>query len=459
MRYPSFESRLSREQATQTLLRICERLDECSTATIPRRFSKAPPAVVNAVRLWVVGSYARGALTCGDVDVVMELDNHCFADRKLNRQLLKSPPRVSLYTGTPEDNSSQASFAEAVLVWEPGLDWRAAVEAIKPNEGATRFDRPTDRIPLRMDQLSGCGLWFAEPAVERLERQELAWRFVPLDDLCDDVKQAAEDKEQADLLEWATRRRIGSDSRRLLPYLLAYVRRSSLPKADWMSEFQTRLQYGSTEFYLGVTPSLEVLDETGVNEIVVMPHLSSRGPNGLWVINRGPQHPLVRAFEGCEAWTVVNHRKELDVVHWSGISAQNGEIVAANIFESQQEALDYIERESEAEPFEPGEERYVRELKGKDILEVLDNCLMLDGGLCWTVFSEKGRREARYAGFDEDALTVCSIGELAETFRPKPASVTAAGLPECPPQEDQSEETVVYHRANLPQPEVRHRAI
>jgi hypothetical protein len=421
MQYPSFEARLSREQVTQTLMRICERLDTRSTTTIPRPYSKAPPEAVKAVRLWVVGSYARGAWTCGDLDLVMELDHRCYADRKLNRQLLKSPARVSLYTGTPEDNSSQASFGEAVLVWEPGYNWRAALESIKPNETATRFDRPTDRIPLRMGQMSGCGLWWAEPVIERHERGELAWHFVALEELYAAVEQGNESEEQADFLEWATRCRVGAASKKLLPYLLAHIRRSGVPKEDWRREDQTRIRYGSTVFFLGTTPSLHDLNEPGVNEVVVMPHLSSRGPNGMWVIKRGPQHPLVRTFKGCEGWVVTNERDNLALVQWShSVSdAWSSHVESASIFRSEQAALDYIESDFELDSLEPGEERRVRHLKGEAFLEVLDSCQMLDGGLCWTVFSETGKWQACRAGFDEDDLTICSIEELAALFRPE----------------------------------------
>jgi hypothetical protein len=423
MQYPSFEARLSREQATRTLARICEHLDrnaEATVASAARKYDKkAPPLVMRAVRLWVVGSYARGSMTCGDLDLVMELDREYYDPRPISRQLLKSPQRVSLYTGTPEENSSHAQFADAALIWEAGSDWRAALAAIKPDATASRFDRPTDRIPFRLDQMSGCSIEWAETMIERLQCEELSWHFVPLEDLTDAVEHQNESDEQTALLRRATNcSSVGSASKKLLPYLLAYARFTGKPQEKWRVEYQTRLDYGRTVFFLGVAPSLHDLDETGINEVVVMPHMSMRGPNGLWVIKRGLQHPLVRAFGGCEGWAISDAQDNLVVGQWSQyVDRWRSHTKTAYIFQSEQAAHEYIEDYYDVFQLKPNEAR-VRHLKGADFLEVLDSCEMLDGDLWTTVFSERGKHQAQCSGYGDDDLTVCSIEELAAQFRP-----------------------------------------
>jgi hypothetical protein len=423
MEYPSFEVRLSREQATRTLARICEQLDRNAEATVLRKTvfqkydKKAPPLVMRAVRLWVVGSYARGAMTCGDLDLVMELDRDYYDPRPVSRQLLKSPQRVSLYTGTPEENSSHAQFSDAALIWEAGSDWRGALAAIKPDATASRFDRPTDRIPLRLDQMSGSDIEWADSMLEGLEREELSWNFVPLKDLLVTGEPEAESAENTALLHRVTNSRVGSDSKKLLPYLVSYARLSGKPQDRWRFERQTRLNYGRTAFFLGVAPSLRDLNETGINEVVVMPHLSMRGPNGLWVIKRGLQHPLVRAFEGCEGWTISDEQDNLVVGEWSqNEDGWRSYVKTAYVFNSEQAALEHIEEDCEVFNMKPSEER-VRHLKGADFLEVLDSCEMLDGDLSTTVFSDRGKHQAQCSGYGDDDLTVCSIEELAAQFR------------------------------------------
>ncbi len=127
-----------------------------------------------------------GALTCGDLDLVMEVDKPLVSAGELNRVMLGNPPRVSVYTGNPNQNSSMGPFAEAVLVWEPGKDWRAALAGIEPDASAFRFGRPADVIPFRREQVKGSLDW-VEAMLDLHARKDLTWRFVPLDEVSEQV--------------------------------------------------------------------------------------------------------------------------------------------------------------------------------------------------------------------------------------------------------------------------------
>lgn len=83
------ENRAPREKFTKTLTRICARLDVQATFDIEdndelsRRLVASGHMTREQVRerveiatLWVVGSYARGALTCGDLDIVIQNASH-----------------------------------------------------------------------------------------------------------------------------------------------------------------------------------------------------------------------------------------------------------------------------------------------------------------------------------------------------------------------------------------------
>ena len=412
---------MPRAQATKTLSRICERLDDCASVADDKPWRKGMPVqMFTAVRLWVVGSYARGALTCGDLDLVMELAHPSFRPRQVNRLLLKNPQRVSLYLGTPDENTSDAHFAEAVLVWEAGMDWRAALDAIEPDAKAARFDRPSNLIPVRLGQLSGCSWNWVDTMVARHAREELTWQFVPLEE----VTVLTESGYKIDywhdwLYQRAKDRRVGSASQKLLPYMQAYAHLFGDARGRWIFQSQTRVRKGSTLFVLGAAPSVEDVDEPGINTVVVMPHLNARGPNGFWSITRGRNHKLVRVFEGCEAWVIVGENDKPCVVKWGGSAARSFQesIDTFEIFRTEADALEAIAEGGSSCPLEPEDIRGIRHVKAHEFHEILDGCDMLDGGLCWTVFTEKGRRQAAYAGFADDELTCCTIKELADLFR------------------------------------------
>lgn len=80
-----FENRTPREKFTKALSRICGRLDDQASFEIEDRRALARTLVstgglkqedarerVEITKLWVVGSYARGVLTCGDLDVLIQ---------------------------------------------------------------------------------------------------------------------------------------------------------------------------------------------------------------------------------------------------------------------------------------------------------------------------------------------------------------------------------------------------
>jgi len=70
----ALEKRYPRESFTKKLERICQRLDEASIRAIAHKdfFNKPATSKVEITSLWVVGSYARGAMMCGDLDLVLE---------------------------------------------------------------------------------------------------------------------------------------------------------------------------------------------------------------------------------------------------------------------------------------------------------------------------------------------------------------------------------------------------
>lgn len=47
-----------------------------------------------------------------------------------------------------------------------------------------------------------------------------------------------------------------------------------------------------------------MLDDLATSELLIVPHLSSRGPNGIWTIERGENHPLVLAADKLQVYAL-----------------------------------------------------------------------------------------------------------------------------------------------------------
>jgi hypothetical protein len=351
----------------------------------------------------------------------MELDNDRYTPAKqLNRQLLKNPARVSLFTGNPEDNSSGIDFPEAIAVWEQNGNWRAALNSIKACETADRFEREADRIPLRLGQLAAASWEGADAFVSRLNRGELAWQFVPLHEVHPDNDAPSGLKCGDTLNAYATRFGLGLASKKILPYLAAYARQTQ-DSAKWEFESNTALSYGRTQFMLGVFPHSSALDEPGLNEIIVVPHLNIRGPNGLWCIRRGPNHPLYQTFKGCAAWYLGDSDGQPATIHVSGFdSVADSCMETIEVFSTEAKAVEHnmemIRIGAYDHNADPSVCPYTAQFaEGREFVDkVVLRCDALDG---WGFFSKRGRRMARMAGM-ADELEHFTLEQLAELFRP-----------------------------------------
>jgi hypothetical protein len=305
----ALEKRYPRESFTKKLEKICQRLDEASIRTIAHKdfFKKAATSQVQITSLWVVGSYARGALTCGDLDLVLEyqlVEGQHPSPRTMTKAFFGAPQYVRYYFGTPESSTSGVVFPNAVQIWiGPGCDWKATIDSIKSDPDAGRAERETDSIPLRPDQL------YMEP--ERL--QELAarekegildWEFleftpadlepVPLEEI------SHRDKK---LLRIASM--MGEKSRVLIPAIIRLMKKQER-LGVWESSdgYRAKLSCGATALHLGrpVLPYSAFDNDPTIKQYILIPHISAKGPNGAWIIRRGPNHPDTRALANRHAF-------------------------------------------------------------------------------------------------------------------------------------------------------------
>lgn len=354
-KYPDQEVRTARDVFTAKLRKICAKLDASSSQVVKCKdwFTGDEIYVAAKARgLWVFGSYARGSLTCGDLDLVLQLDYDRACPRRsaLNKAFVGVHPHVRVYHGTPEENDTTLKLSDAILIWEPGMDWSAALEQIEAVPSAGRFSRAGDALPLRSEQ-DGLGLGPREDLVEMHEKGILRWRFVPLSAI-DQVVTAGETRWGGPSESWVLQC-FGDQSamkRKLLPVILGFARELAAQycpgrQIEWDVDRDIRLdtiaiQVGTLNPY---ALSLDSYDKTA---IAFIPALSTRGPNGFWFIERGPNHPLVKELAGVHIWAHADKDGNLSEasssVGWSN-DRPAAECTTLDVYTSEQEAQEYAD--------------------------------------------------------------------------------------------------------------------
>lgn len=300
---PALEKRYPRESFTKKLERICQRLDEASVRTIAYKnfLNRSATSQVEITSLWVVGSYARGAVMCGDLDLVLEykvVEGTHPSTTSMTKTFFGTPQYVRYYFGTPENSTAGVVFENAVQIWNsPGCDWRAPINSITPDPGAGRAERETDSIPLRAEQL-----YMAPERLQQLVVQErdgiIAWNFVQITqkDL-EPINTSALSERDRRLIRVAPL--MGKKSQTLVPAIIRLMARYS-PFGDWdaSESHRGKLKCGATVLHLGrpALPYYPFDDEPTIEQFALIPHISAKGPNGAWIIRRGPNHPEAQSL-------------------------------------------------------------------------------------------------------------------------------------------------------------------
>ena len=158
----------SRQRFTQLLTLVCQSLDERHRGMVDYHLDYAPTAVHGKVSstirsVQVFGSWARGALICGNLDLAVELDHHWvdgpwwgnrqLADHPIDgvqvaRALMGRHPGVRYLPLQAALDGPQAIDPDELRpIWrapaagQQALDWRKAILAVPLDPHAHRFSR------------------------------------------------------------------------------------------------------------------------------------------------------------------------------------------------------------------------------------------------------------------------------------------------------------------------------
>ncbi|WDH25071.1 hypothetical protein [Pseudomonas chlororaphis] len=367
----ALEKRHSRESFTKKLTRICQRLDVHPIRSITHKhIYREFTCEIEITSIWVVGSYARGAMTCGDLDLVIGLQNKGVvpSTRSWAKAFFGSPSLVRYYPGNPSENASGVAFPEAILIWSgPGCDWKAAIDAIKPDIHAGRAARETDAIPLRDEQLRTYDDEYHE-AVDMQCDGLWEWEFVEIGkQMLAPIPTEVGAEDEAYFKRCAPM--MGRKSQELIPAIIKLMREQE-PSGSWSSadSYRSKFRCGSSEIHLG-RPAIPIdfFDYSPwVRQLILIPHSSARGPNGAWIIRRGPKHSDLQALEGKHAYYLMNSGQPNTIIYCD--RSQYWPPAAIELLETHEEAQDLAAQFADEDDLEEPE---IGKAEGPDLLALI----------------------------------------------------------------------------------------
>lgn len=230
---------------------------------------------------------------CGDLDIIVKINNKALTyliGRHVSKFFFGAPRDVNVYVGTPDENQSGLQIEDAILIWSGKKhDWRASIAALKPDPTAGRYVRNTDVFPIRPEQIN---LPFRHASLMlRAHADEIIkWSFTPFD-LNSSTNSASE---QLVIDRYWKKCRPSKRSSKLLPHIFRSFNHLAIDFNASINTTQTKPIFGDIAILLGnqVSLSPSLLEQSNIQKIAVVPHLTARGPNGIWWIERGKKHPL-----------------------------------------------------------------------------------------------------------------------------------------------------------------------
>ena len=381
-----FEKRFPRNLFTQKLIKMCKRLDGLPAKTITwtsRYIQGLKSNEITINKIWVVGSYARGALTCGDLDIVIAFEGkerYLAPSSEVIKGFFGRVQNTSFYEGTPEENSSGVAFPDAVEIWSgPGCNWMKALDSIVPDPSAGRANRPSDAIPLRLTQLNTT-FEHIDEVIKLLSDGVLESEYIPFSPEFFDPLINHDEKY---MLSAECYPPLGSATRKILPGIFRVIE-----ERDHFYRYEikdrTELRCGGTDVRVGkpYLPHPELFDDLSLKAVALVPHLSAKGPNGVWFLRRGPNHPLVKSFDNKQAFILTDDGKPSYIHHQDLMTDQN--LCYLNIFSNKTRADEGLSSWVDGLDAEDAAGYAVKPFSGKELHDIVSGCDYVDFNQTYT---------------------------------------------------------------------------
>jgi hypothetical protein len=314
-------------------------------------------------RVFVFGSFARGAPTCGDLDLLLQIQPRAGSrlppTPTAKRAVFGALRNADLFVESAASSTYLANFPEARQIWSSDDPCGAErVDAIAVDPAARRFARKADVLPVSLKRLD-IDKAQAEELADAIHEQRItsSWRVIDGD--------VVDEERWSDSLKKAARQfneDLGKDTRRCVPFAMECLRNNahrSLGQRYVDGRHKTVMHVGGWQVRVGrPEPAFGDLDAIDTRGLIMVPKLSSSATNVVWTLTRGPQHPAMVAAREFRAWAVNDGR---------GV-----QLIKKNDFSSQRAAQRSIDGWTENT-----EERPVR-LEGAELLAAISSAEEVD---------------------------------------------------------------------------------
>lgn len=220
-----------------------------------------------------------------------------------------------------------------------------------------------------MEQINA-SLRGVEHAIEAHAKGLLKWAFLPLPRPIE-MQPPSEGVER--FLRVASHK--GLKTTKVAPCIQAFMHGRDSYFGDDSSWYNNTVTWGGAEILIGL-PALPIhlLDAITTFEIDLVPHISRRGPNGIWTIARGPAHPIVQKLSGKTLYTYTWGDTPQFLGRLRNISGSQGS--TASLFSKPEAAWDYGMKVSD------DDEPRVYALRGDDLLATIASADVVEINNC-----------------------------------------------------------------------------